>query len=61
MAKIPVIALLFFGICISSSLNFAHGKAMKSKFTVLGHVYCDTCRVEFETKLSTPIKGTYYI
>ncbi|KAK8712273.1 hypothetical protein V6N13_147513 [Hibiscus sabdariffa] len=38
---------------------FSHGDgAGKSNvFTVVGHVYCDTCRVEFETKLSEPISG----
>ncbi|GMJ13846.1 hypothetical protein like AT4G08685 [Hibiscus trionum] len=53
MAKASVIAILFFAVCISSSLSLAYGR----KFTVEGRVYCDTCRVEFETKLSQPITG----
>ncbi|KAE8723481.1 Alg9-like mannosyltransferase family isoform 1 [Hibiscus syriacus] len=59
MAKSSEFVLLFFLICISSSLSFAYGKNATdpSKFIVVGRVYCDTCRVEFETKLSQPISG----
>ncbi|GMJ13845.1 hypothetical protein like AT4G08685 [Hibiscus trionum] len=59
MAKSIIIALVSLAICVSSSLSFAHAKAAAgpSKFTVVGHVYCDTCRVEFETKISQPISG----
>ncbi|KAL4354015.1 hypothetical protein GQ457_06G023330 [Hibiscus cannabinus] len=59
MTKLSEITLLFFIVCISSFFSFSHGDgAGKSNvFTVVGHVYCDTCRVEFETKLSEPISG----
>ncbi|KAE8683477.1 Alg9-like mannosyltransferase family isoform 1 [Hibiscus syriacus] len=59
MAKTSAIAFLSFVICISSSLNFAYGAgpAKQDKFIIVGKVYCDTCRVEFETKLSEPING----
>ncbi|KAK8579279.1 hypothetical protein V6N13_142492 [Hibiscus sabdariffa] len=53
------IAFLFFATCISSCLDVASGRsvAKPNKFMVVGHVYCDTCRVEFETKISQPIIG----
>ncbi|KAK8647825.1 hypothetical protein V6N13_121552 [Hibiscus sabdariffa] len=59
MAKASEIALLYFALCVSSSLSFAYGKGAPKpgKFVVIGRVYCDTCRVEFETKLSEPISG----
>ncbi|GMI65542.1 hypothetical protein like AT1G29140 [Hibiscus trionum] len=57
MAKSSEITLLFFIVCISSSFTFSHGAGKQGKFTVVGKVYCDTCRVEFETKLSEPISG----
>ncbi|MBA0746722.1 hypothetical protein Gogos_009216 [Gossypium gossypioides] len=56
MANIPIIALFCFTIFVSSSLNFVYG-AENMTYVVVGHVYCDTCRVEFETKLSEPIAG----
>ncbi|KAB2032423.1 hypothetical protein ES319_D05G372400v1 [Gossypium barbadense] len=58
MANISIIALLCFTICVSSSLNYSYGAAEENmQYMVVGHVYCDTCRVEFETKLSEPISG----
>ncbi|KHG18492.1 Anther-specific LAT52 [Gossypium arboreum] len=58
MANISIIALLCFTICVSSSLNYAYGAAEENmQYMVVGHVYCDTCRVEFETKLSEPLGG----
>ncbi|KAB2086629.1 hypothetical protein ERO13_A04G041300v2 [Gossypium hirsutum] len=56
MANIPIIAIFCFTIFVSSSLNFVYG-AENMTYIVVGHVYCDTCRVEFETKLSEPIGG----
>ncbi|KAA3453095.1 pollen allergen Che a 1-like isoform X1 [Gossypium australe] len=56
MANIPIIALFCFTIFVSSSLKFVYG-AENMTYVVVGHVYCDTCRVEFETKLSEPISG----
>ncbi|KAM7511788.1 hypothetical protein LguiB_010663 [Lonicera macranthoides] len=43
-----VSALFFFAL--------AHAKK-ESIFQVQGKVYCDTCRVQFETKVSEPISG----
>ncbi|TYH21545.1 anther-specific protein LAT52-like [Gossypium arboreum] len=58
MAKASLIILVSLAICISSSLNLVYGEASdRNKFTVIGRVYCDTCRVEFETSLSEPIPG----
>ncbi|KAE8692254.1 hypothetical protein F3Y22_tig00110847pilonHSYRG00093 [Hibiscus syriacus] len=59
MAKACVITFLFFFICISSSPTFASaaGPSKQNKYIIVGRVYCDTCRVEFETKLSEPING----
>ncbi|XVE50097.1 hypothetical protein DITRI_Ditri01bG0134000 [Diplodiscus trichospermus] len=54
MAKASMIALVSLGICLSSLLSFCYAHDI---FFVEGKVYCDTCRVEFETKLSEPIKG----
>ncbi|MBA0680496.1 hypothetical protein Goari_012188 [Gossypium aridum] len=55
MANIPIIALLFVAFCVSTFFNFANAFGMP--FIVVGHVYCDTCRVEFETTLSQGIGG----
>ncbi|KAG4149558.1 hypothetical protein ERO13_D05G341650v2 [Gossypium hirsutum] len=58
MAKASLIILVSLAICMSSSLSLVNGAASDAnKFTVLGHVYCDTCRVEFETSLSEPLPG----
>ncbi|KAA3453097.1 anther-specific protein LAT52-like [Gossypium australe] len=58
MAKAYLIILVSLAICILSSLNFAYGAtADQNKFTVVGLVYCDTCRVEFQTSISEPISG----
>ncbi|XP_022734577.1 anther-specific protein LAT52-like [Durio zibethinus] len=53
MAKASVIALVSLAIYLSS-LSFSDAE---DTFFVEGKVYCDTCRVEFETRLSEPIKG----
>ncbi|KAF2286110.1 hypothetical protein GH714_010442 [Hevea brasiliensis] len=45
--------LIALALCFSSPLSFA----MASGLYVEGKVYCDTCRVEFETKLSEFISG----
>ncbi|KAB2086630.1 hypothetical protein ES319_A04G045300v1 [Gossypium barbadense] len=58
MANISIIALLCFIICVSSLLNYTYGAAEENmQYMVVGHVYCDTCHVEFETKLSEPLGG----
>ncbi|KAK8579281.1 hypothetical protein V6N13_142494 [Hibiscus sabdariffa] len=56
MAKVSQMVLLSLAICLSSLLCLV---ATPDKFIVEGKVYCDTCRVEFETKLSQPIKGAF--
>ncbi|MBA0746720.1 hypothetical protein Gogos_009214 [Gossypium gossypioides] len=58
MTKASLIILVSLAICILSSLNLAYGAASdQNKFTVVGLVYCDTCRVEFQTSISEPISG----
>ncbi|GMJ13840.1 hypothetical protein like AT1G29140 [Hibiscus trionum] len=57
MAKVWQTALVSLTICLSSLLCLV--EATQDKFIVEGKVYCDTCRVEFETKLSEPIKGAF--
>ncbi|KAK8712276.1 hypothetical protein V6N13_147524 [Hibiscus sabdariffa] len=57
MAKASEITLLFFIVCISSSFSFSHGTDKPNIYTVTGHVYCDTCNVESENKLSDPLLG----
>ncbi|KAG4204337.1 hypothetical protein ERO13_A04G041800v2 [Gossypium hirsutum] len=57
MAKVQQITLVSLAICLSTLLGFAAAANPEEKFIVEGRVYCDTCRVEFETKISQPIKG----
>ncbi|CAN1145853.1 Olee1-like protein [Linum perenne] len=54
MAKIGVVTFIFLGIALSiiSSVN-----ATGEKMFVEGKVYCDPCRVEFPTKISTMLAG----
>ncbi|XVF18669.1 hypothetical protein REPUB_Repub11eG0042600 [Reevesia pubescens] len=54
MAKASMISLVSLAICLSSFLSFSNAE---DTFFVQGTVYCDTCRVEFVTRLSEPIKG----
>ncbi|KAE8671051.1 Anther-specific protein LAT52 [Hibiscus syriacus] len=54
MAKAWLMTMVLTSISISSLISFA---LAAEKFNVVGKVYCDTCRVEFETKLSEPIPG----
>ncbi|KAL3736125.1 hypothetical protein ACJRO7_025126 [Eucalyptus globulus] len=42
-------ALVATALCLSSLLGFAYGH---EKLDVVGKVFCDTCRVDFETKVS---------
>ncbi|KAF8025890.1 hypothetical protein BT93_F2650 [Corymbia citriodora subsp. variegata] len=42
-------ALVAAALCLSSLLGFAYGD---EQLAVVGKVYCDTCRVDFETKAS---------
>ncbi|KAK4344577.1 hypothetical protein RND71_034753 [Anisodus tanguticus] len=52
MAKAIV---LLSALCIVALANFAH--CHPEVFDVEGKVYCDTCRVQFETKLSQNLEG----
>ncbi|XVF78796.1 hypothetical protein PTKIN_Ptkin14bG0165900 [Pterospermum kingtungense] len=54
MAKASMTTLVSLAICLSSFLSFCYAD---DPFFVEGKVYCDTCRVEFETRISEPIKG----
>ncbi|KAK8660178.1 hypothetical protein V6N13_051112 [Hibiscus sabdariffa] len=56
MAKASVMTVAIMAICLWSLISFA---LAADKFNVVGKVYCDTCRVEFETKLSEPIPGAW--
>ncbi|KAK6777118.1 hypothetical protein RDI58_023835 [Solanum bulbocastanum] len=47
--------LLLSALCIVALANFAH--CHSEVFNVEGKVYCDTCRVQFETKLSENLGG----
>ncbi|XP_023886608.1 olee1-like protein [Quercus suber] len=54
MAKTCAVAALIATIfCFSPLLNLA--QATSETFFVEGKVYCDTCRVQFETKISQPL------
>ncbi|XP_050216570.1 olee1-like protein [Mercurialis annua] len=55
MAKsINNIIFLASAICFLSFLGLAYGN---SHFVVEGKIYCDTCRIQFITKLTTYLKG----
>ncbi|XP_059444764.1 anther-specific protein LAT52-like [Corylus avellana] len=55
MAQALAVAALFATIfCLSISPSLAHNS---DTFSVEGKVYCDTCQVMFETKISEPIAG----
>ncbi|KAJ4821902.1 hypothetical protein Tsubulata_032190 [Turnera subulata] len=57
MAKsFAIAALVATALCFSSLLISANAKKSDTLF-VEGRVYCDTCRVEFQTKLSEPLGG----
>lgn len=50
-------AVFAFAIFISGLVGFAEGDEKEEEFTISGLAYCDTCRVEFQTKLSYPLSG----
>ncbi|XP_010277041.1 PREDICTED: anther-specific protein LAT52 [Nelumbo nucifera] len=55
MAKcFQALPLLAAALCFLSLAGFVH---CDEQFFVQGKVYCDTCRTQFETKLSEPISG----
>lgn len=55
MAK--VVALIASALCILALAGVA--QSQQDEFVVKGQVYCDTCRVLFQTKLSKNVAGTY--
>ncbi|GLT48615.1 hypothetical protein SLA2020_222300 [Shorea laevis] len=56
MAKNSGVALFAVALCFSSLLSLALATT-DEHFFVEGKVYCDTCRVQFETKLSEYLQG----
>ncbi|TQD76810.1 hypothetical protein C1H46_037643 [Malus baccata] len=57
MAKASGIAALFVTLSCFYSLAYATSGADIETLFVEGKVYCDPCRVQFETRLSTPLDG----
>ncbi|TQE10325.1 hypothetical protein C1H46_004037 [Malus baccata] len=57
MAKALGIAALFVTLSCFYSLAYATAGAATRTLFVEGKVYCDPCRVQFETRLSTPVDG----
>ncbi|KAL5576545.1 hypothetical protein UlMin_018244 [Ulmus minor] len=55
MAKSVNIIILASALCLFSLLGIAY--STPTGLTVVGKVYCDTCRIQFRTKLSTDING----
>ncbi|MED6148688.1 hypothetical protein PIB30_055222 [Stylosanthes scabra] len=55
-----VVAVLVVAFCFSSASAAASTSeskfGFKNYFVVEGKIYCDPCRVEFETRLSRPLK-----
>ncbi|CAN4117679.1 unnamed protein product [Withania somnifera] len=45
--------MLLSALCIVALVNFANAEV----FDVEGKVYCDTCRIQFETRISENIEG----
>lgn len=43
-------------LCFLSLLGFAY---CADNLSVDGLVYCDNCRIQFMTRISEPLKGTY--
>ena len=59
MAKhFAAVALIVSAFCFSSVL--ARQAPADDAFTVEGKVYCDPCRLQFETRLSHPLSGNYH-
>ncbi|KAK3012519.1 hypothetical protein RJ639_008005 [Escallonia herrerae] len=52
MAK--AIALIVSALCILAIADFAHAH---EQYHVQGQIYCDTCRVQFATRIAEPIEG----
>ncbi|XP_028756118.1 pollen-specific protein-like At4g18596 [Neltuma alba] len=57
MAKSSIFIVLASAICFFSFFASSHGQDDRNHFVVHGTVYCDTCNVQFVTKLSAPMAG----
>ncbi|XP_054776687.1 olee1-like protein [Prosopis cineraria] len=57
MAKSSIFILLALAVCFFSFFVSTHGNDLKNRFVVHGTVYCDTCNVQFVTKISEPMAG----
>ncbi|KNA11450.1 hypothetical protein SOVF_135080 [Spinacia oleracea] len=55
MAKCQAVLLLVAALCVLSLAGFAQAK--NSHYKVQGTVYCDTCRIQFITRISTMMEG----
>lgn len=56
MAK-ATIALIISALCVLAFAGSALAKGGETLFHVEGRVYCDTCKVQFETRISEGIEG----
>ena len=56
MAKTLVVTAVVLTVYCLCSLDNADGQNI-SKIYVEGKVYCDPCRVQFQTRISEPIDG----
>nr|GMD84158.1 anther-specific protein LAT52-like [Ipomoea batatas] len=56
MARAAVVALISALCTLALATTFVHG-APAEKFSVRGQVYCDTCRVQFQTRISEYMAG----
>lgn len=56
MAKNVSIVALVVALSCFCSLAYA---TTKTNLFVEGRVYCDPCRVQFETRLSVPLEGNF--
>ncbi|KAL5736411.1 hypothetical protein ACOSP7_030918 [Xanthoceras sorbifolium] len=57
MTKTLTALLATAALCFSALVGVAHAVEKSSALVVEGKVYCDTCRVKFETSLSQPVEG----
>lgn len=51
-------AVILFAVALSLAL-FGIGHCTDPRFYVEGRVYCDTCRIQFVTKVSSYIPGIH--
>lgn len=58
MAKSSTI-ILASALCFLSLIGNAYGEEKQKKLEVDGIVFCDSCRIQFVTRISELIKGLY--